>query len=393
MTELQQIEDPLLRRIVYALGILGVIVLLFYTAGLLLTPVLIIFNMVSPFIVAFILAYVLAPVVLAIQRRLRLGRIAGTLVVFFFVLAVFFLALAVVLPVIISQIVALIETLREVIPHYLNRLAENPRLGIDQELIAGITEKLRALEIDYEKVFGSVMTALKTITTGGIAAVGEIVKGIQAVFGFASFLLFVAIIIFYLVLDWEKIGPFVEKAIPPRYRTRTFDILGKLDVAVGGFLRGQLTVSFLVGLFFAVGLFFISFMGFPALGKFSILIGTAAGIGGFIPYLGPIIGVTPALLIVLLGGSADGSSRLWAALAVLGLFTVIQAIEGMVLQPRIVGKGAGLHPLAVLLALLIGAYFGITGMIVAVPIACIIRVLLIEFYWKPIQQQRVERHA
>lgn len=386
MNDIRMSEDPALRKIVYILGIMGVIVLGFYTARLLAFPMAVLFDILSPFLVGGILAYILAPMVMAIQRRLRLGRLAGTLLVFFIILAIFFLVLAVAIPLIIFQLLDLVEALREAIPRLIESAAENRYLGINPEMIKDISEKLGDLKIDYEKILGSALPALKSITTGGLAAVGGVFKGLWSVFGLAGFLAFVAIIIFYLILDWEKIGPFVRRAIPPQYQTRTFEILGKMDVAVGGFLRGQLTVSLIVGVCFAVGLLFIGLLGFPALRNFSLLIGTAAGIGGFIPYLGPIIGVTPALIIVLLSGGVGWTGKLIAAAVVLGLFMIIQAIEGLVLQPRIVGKGAGLHPLAVMLALVTGAYFGITGMIVAVPAASIIRVLLREFYWVPMEK-------
>jgi len=77
-------------------------------------------------------------------------------------------------------------------------------------------------------------------------------------------------------------------------------------------------------------------------------------------------------------------------LLVAGIFIIIQAIEGMVLQPKIRGKGAALHPIAIMLALILGSPFGITGMIAAVPAACIIRVLLVEFYFLPLQQSSSE---
>ncbi|MFW5810845.1 MAG: AI-2E family transporter, partial [Thermodesulfobacteriota bacterium] len=161
----------------------------------------------------------------------------------------------------------------------------------------------------------------------------------------------------------------------------------KMDTAVGGFLRGQLTVSLIVGTLFAFGLFGMGFIGFPALRNYCILIGTVAAIGGFIPYLGPIMGVTPAILIILFTGGVPWSVKLITLLTVLTLFAVIQGIEGFILQPKIVGKGAGLHPLVVLLALIAGAQFGIGGMIVAVPIASITQVLVREFYWQPVQQR------
>ncbi|MFW5640892.1 MAG: AI-2E family transporter, partial [Thermodesulfobacteriota bacterium] len=89
----------------------------------------------------------------------------------------------------------------------------------------------------------------------------------------------------------------------------------------------------------------------------------------------------------LFTGGVPWSVKLITLLTVLTLFAVIQGIEGFILQPKIVGKGAGLHPLVVLLALIAGAQFGIGGMIVAVPIASITQVLVREFYWQPVQQR------
>jgi predicted PurR-regulated permease PerM len=207
------------------------------------------------------------------------------------------------------------------------------------------------------------------------------------VVGFFSFVIFVGIINFYLIVDWEKIGPLIRKMVPPHRRERFFEVLQKIDLAMGGFLRGQMTVSALVGSMFAAGLFGISLMGFPALRNYCLLIGTAAAIGGFTPYLGPIIGLTPAVLILLLTMGVDWSTKLLTLALLLALFSLIQAIEGFVLQPRIVGKGAGLHPLVVLFALILGAQFGIGGMIAAVPLASVVRVLILEFYWLPVERR------
>jgi predicted PurR-regulated permease PerM len=112
-----------------------------------------------------------------------------------------------------------------------------------------------------------------------------------------SFLVFIGIINFYLILDWEKIGPLLHRMIPERHRPRVVEVLG--------------------------------------------------------------IGV------------------------LLAFFMALQAVEGYVLQPRIVGRGAGLHPLLVLLALMVGYQFGLGGMIIAVPAASVVRVLVHEFYWRP----------
>ncbi len=389
-----KISNPLLRRIVQAVGVMGVIVFGFYTINLFKYPISVVFDALTPFMAALLMAYILAPAVIALQCQLRMGRIMGTLVLYVVIFLVIFLLLAFLIPKILSEFIRLFNTLKEVLPELLARLSENKYFQIDDELISIIGENIREMEVDYEKIAGWLLPGLKKVASGGFGAVAKATKGIftsvSSVIGFFSFLMFVGIINFYLIVDWEKIRPTIRKMVPPGYRERVFDVLDKIDNAMGGFLRGQLTVSAIVGTMFAAGLFFMGFIGFPALRNYCILIGTAAAIGGFIPYLGPLIGVTPAVIIVLLTQGAPWSTKMITLISVLILFGTIQAIEGFILQPKIVGRGAGLHPLVVMFALIFGAQFGIGGMIIAVPLASVIRVLVLEFYWLPIERREAE---
>ena len=385
------ISDPTLRRMVYAIGVMGIIAFGFYTLSLLESVLLLMLRVLTPFLAAFLVAYILAPIVIGLQRQLGLGRIMGTLVLYMIIFLVVFLLLAFLIPKVISQLIELFEIVKASIPAVLDKLAENPYVSLDRDLIETLRKKIQDIQLDYEKIMAMIVPGLKRLASGGFEAMGvatrSIFSGVGSVIGFFSFIAFVGIINFYLIIDWEKIPRIVRKMVPLKMRNRSFDILDKIDRAVGGFLRGQLTVSIIVGSLFAVGLFIMGFMGFPTLRNYSALIGTAAAVGGFIPYLGALIGVTPAIFIVLFGVS--WGAKFIALIAVIGLFSAIQAIEGFILQPRIVGRGAGLHPLVVMLALIAGAQFGIGGMIVAVPMASILRVLVLEFYWKPLLNRHI----
>jgi len=393
MTELK-ISDPMLRRIIHWLGIMAVIITGFYTFGLLRDAIILILNILSPFIIALLLAYILAPVVMALQHRLRLGRIMGTLVLYLLVFLFIALVLAVLIPKVLSELIDLFNTIRDAVPGLLDKLSQNKYLKLDVNLIRVIQDKVSEAKIDYEKLVENILPRLKDVASGGLIAVGKATVGIFTGLGwtisFFSFLSFVIIINFYFIADWEEIAPLLRKMVPPKHRERVFDVTEKMDNAVGGFLRGQLTISAIVGSLFAIGLFGIGFIGFPALRNYSVLIGTAAAIGGFIPYLGAVIGVTPAILIVLLTGGLTWEVKLMSLGAVLVLFGAIHATEGFILQPRIVGKGAGLHPLVVMLALIAGSQFGIGGMIIAIPVAGIIRVLVQEFFWLPIERREAQ---
>ena len=385
------ISDPLLRRLLYALVIMAVIAFSFYTFSLLKTVLVVAAEVLAPFLAGLLLAYILAPVVVALQKRLGLGRIMGTLVLFLLVASVAGLLLGILIPAVATELIALFKLLKTTLPDLLKRLSQRAPFQVDDALVRSIQNYILSLEVSFERLAGLLLPGLKTMASEGLETVGQATRGlfsgIGSVVGFFSFVIFVGIINFYLIVDWEKIGPLIRKMVPPHRRERFFEVLQKIDVAMGGFLRGQLTVSALVGTMFAAGLFGISLMGFPALRNYCLLIGTAAAIGGFIPYLGPIIGLTPAVLILLLTMSVGWSTKLLTLMLLLALFSLIQAIEGFVLQPRIVGKGAGLHPLVVLFALILGAQFGLGGVIAAVPLASVVRVLILEFYWLPLEQR------
>jgi predicted PurR-regulated permease PerM len=387
-----KIADPFLRRIIYTIGIMIVIALGFYTFGLLKNFIVFVLNVLSPFLASLLLAYILAPVVFRLQHNLKLGRIVGTLLLYILVFMIIFILMVFLIPKFFQELSKLFEAIKEGMPRFLAWLSENTQLKIDSQLIRNLKDEIDKIEIDYQKIATSILPTLRQIATGGFSAIGDVTKGFFSGVGFMvsifSFMVFVGIISFYFIADWEKIRPTMHKMVPPKYRERTFDVLEKIDEAMGGFLRGQLTVAIIVGMMFATGLFFMGFIGFPALRNYAVLIGTAAGIAGFIPYLGAIIGVAPAILIVLLTGGVAWSTKLITLAGVLALFSLIQAIEGFVLQPRIVGKNAGLHPLVVILALIVGSRFGIGGLIIAVPIASIVRVLVREFYWVRIEQKQ-----
>ena len=173
--------------------------------------------------------------------------------------------------------------------------------------------------------------------------------------------------------------------IPAGRQERVFEILKKMDRAVGGFLRGQLAVCFCVGTMSTLGLLLLGFHT-PALARYCLLIGILAGVANFIPYLGPILGAAPAILIVLFSPPGPGeaitwSYRLWGVAGIGALSALIQTTEGFVLQPYVVGANSGLHPLLVMLALIAGAQFGLGGMIVAIPVAAMARVLVKELWW------------
>lgn len=176
----------------------------------------------------------------------------------------------------------------------------------------------------------------------------------------------VPLILFYMLRDMnifkENLYIFVSKDKKKEFK----EILEEMDRIVSGFIRGRIIVCFIVGTLIGTGLYLLNL-------KFALIIGIASGIFNFIPYLGPIVGVVLALIFAL------GSSW-WVLLMIVILFVIVNQIEAILLNPNILGRELGLHPLTVILFILIcGQLLGVLGILVAVPLAAILKVLALRY--------------
>lgn len=180
----------------------------------------------------------------------------------------------------------------------------------------------------------------------------------------------------YFLYDYPKFVANAKRITPVRWRGLYQDISQKLDKAVGGYFRGQLLISFLLGIFIYIGL---SLIGIPL----ALAISFLAAIFNLVPYLGPIIGVTPA---ILLGFTI---SPLKALLAIL-VFVIANQIEGNVFGPIILSKSTNLHPVTVLLSILAGAgIFGLLGALFAVPIVAFLKLIIDDYLLKTQAYQEI----
>lgn len=176
-------------------------------------------------------------------------------------------------------------------------------------------------------------------------------------------LIMAPILAFYLLKDLEVIKEFLWSLIPKRRKKGIKVLLGRVDRSLFGFFKGQLLVSLLVAILSTIGLYLLNI-------KFYLIIGIIVGIFNIVPYFGPILGALPAVII-----ASFSSSKL--VLMVVLLFFAIQQIEGGVIAPKIMGEEVGLHPIVIIFSLLAGGeLLGIIGMLIAVPIAAIIKELL-----------------
>lgn len=241
-----------------------------------------------------------------------------------------------------------------------------------EELFANFNEGLASSGLT-ERIRNPLNSFIDWFTKEGLIQKSENIAQWLASLGGNLFNIFLGMVIaFYLLKDqqffmglWDKSVSFI---LPQKSESTLLTILKDIHKVISNFFRGQLLDGLIVGVLSSIGLFIIGI-------DFAIFIGMFAGIANVIPYFGPIIGIIPAVAMALLDGSIAK-----AVLSVIVLL-VIQQVDGAVIAPKIVGKSVGLHPVFVLLSVIIGGrYFGIIGMLLAVPTAAIIKLFILKIF-------------
>jgi predicted PurR-regulated permease PerM len=197
--------------------------------------------------------------------------------------------------------------------------------------------------------------------------VEQFLKQLTALFSRAWIVLALAFLVFYLVQDLEKAKENLTLLFPQIYRKNIAHIIGIVDQKVGAYIRGTLLKSVFVGL--------LTWLGLTLLGmRFALLLGILAGALNIILYIGPVLAAVPALLLSIIPGSPN-------FFLVLLLYIVVQVLDGFVFTPVLLGKAVDLSPLTVVVVILIGGQLlGVPGIILAVPITAILKVLLLHYY-------------
>ncbi|TIM57253.1 AI-2E family transporter [Mesorhizobium sp.] len=311
-------------------------------------------GILLPFVAGMVLAYFLDPVADRLQR-LGLSRLMATIVILFAFIVVLVLAFVILIPVLASQMADFASKL----PEYLTRLQTlitsfDPRwleenFGVEAN---GLREGLNSL---LTSGFGLLTTVFTSIWSSGVALVSVV-----------SLFVVTPVVAFYMLLDWDRMVAIVDSWVPRDYVQTVRAIANDINTATAGFVRGQGTLCLVLGAMYATGLTLTGL-------NFGILIGLFAGLISFIPYVGSLTGLVLAVGVAFVQFWPD-----WTMVAaVAGVFFVGQFIEGNILQPRLVGKSVGLHPVWLMFSLFaFGALFGFVGLLIAVPASAAVAVLV-----------------
>lgn len=312
-------------------------------------------GILSPFLVGILLAYLADPLVDRLERA-GLSRTWGVVAVFALFSLVFLAMLLVLIPMLAKQLVRLYELAPQMLD-WLQHVAlpwVQARLGLADGFWK--FDKIKAAISEHMgQTTDIVGIVLSQATASGLALVGWLAN-----------LVLIPVVGFYLLRDWDLMMAKLRRLLPRQREAQVVSLAGECHEVLGAFVRGQLLVMLALGVIYAAGLMLVGL-------ELGLLIGILAGLAAIVPYMGFIIGIGAALV----AGMFQFGGDLYPMLGIVAVFMVGQALEGMVLTPMLVGDRIGLHPVAVIFAILAGGeLFGFTGVLLALPVAAVIMVLL-----------------
>jgi predicted PurR-regulated permease PerM len=307
----------------------------------------------TPFVAAGILAYICNPMV----QRLCAWKVPRTIAVVLVMgglMLILALLLLIILPLLEKEVSRLVTRLPDWIEAARAHLLPVLQHWFGEEL-QWDSAALKNIFLNHWQSAGGVLgKLLPWLSSSGGAIFGMLVK-----------LLLVPIAMFYLLRDWNNLLSRLDDLVPRHWHGKVHEIVIELDRILAEFLRGQISVMLLMGMYYVLALWLAGL-------EFALPIGIVAGMLVFVPYLGMITGLVLATLVAVMQFSEFGNIVLvWA------VFAVGQMIEGMGVTPWLVGERVGLHPLAVIFALLaFGQLFGFFGLLLALPLAAILLVMM-----------------
>lgn len=352
---------PATKRLVQTV-LLILILLLLYRVRVLLFPL----------VISLIVAYALNPVIDGLYRNTRLSRNMALALVYLLIIGGLIAIPVGTIPQLINQVSLFVENL----PDYLVAFGEL----LSQPLVVGrITIPLNELRLEqvYDTISGNIIDIIRSVGSSSVILFGSLASITLSTVGWILVILFIS---FYMVKDHRQLIESLIRLAPPDHRPDMHQLLQELTVLWNDFFRSRIVLCFIVGIITFVLALIIELPN-------ALVLALIAGIGEFVPNIGPTMASLPAMLVAFLQHESswlgDLTGPFWFAVIVLGIYILIQQVENTILVPRIIGQSLNMHPMVVFVAALAGASIaGILGILLAAPVLASGRLIFIYLYRK-----------
>lgn len=294
-------------------------------------------HLVKLVIISALLAYIIDPLASALESR-GLSRAAATTIIFIVIVGVMSVAFLVIAPVLVKQLIAIQSSFKagsaDAMLQRLERALQAYFTAFDFRDL-NLSERLQALTGSAAQwIFAHIMDFVSLLTN----------------------IILIPFMVFFFLKDGRQFKKHLVGLVPNRYFELTLNLIYKMDLQLGNYLRGQFLDALIIGVLSTGALWLLNV-------KYFFLFGAFAGIANLIPYLGPVAGAALAMT-----GSVIDTGELAPALSIGLAFVVVKLIDDVLIQPTIVARSVNMHPLVVLLAVIVGGqFFGILGMLLSVP--------------------------
>lgn len=337
--------------------LIGLIILVFKQIPFVFHPLSVLFStVVLPVVLAMIGYYLLRPI-LRVLEKAKIPRAWGILILILVAAGLLALLIFLILPTLKMEFHNLVDNF----PKYFKQLT----IQIDEFLRTSIFAAFyESLDINIAKLMDNLPSDLgKTLTdaAGGIAT--GVTSFVSALTGFVLSIVTVPFILFYLLKDGEKLPEVFIKVLPPRMRDEARKIVEESDQQISSYIQGQILVAICIGIMVSIGFFIIGM-------DYALLLGVLAMFTSVVPYLGPIIAITPAVIIAIVS-----SPFMIVKLAI--VWTIVQVVDSKFISPQIMGKSLQIHPITIIFVLLTaGSLFGVAGIILGIPAFAVLKVIV-----------------
>ncbi|MEK4485591.1 AI-2E family transporter [Psychrobacillus sp. FSL H8-0484] len=360
--------------------LIGLVIMIYDEISFIFVPLTVFLgNVILPIILAVIAYYLLRPL-LRLLERIKIPRIWGILIIFLALIGLVTLLVFLVFPFLKAQSLKLVEELPGNLMVLLDKLDGFLRTSFFRDFYLQIESDVNSILKELPTEIGQFLQSTLTGLATGISSIVGVLTG------FVLAIVTVPFIVFYLLKDGEKLPNYVMKLFPPRMREDLRSVFTNIDRQISSYIQGQILVSMCIG--------FMIFIGFSIIGMdYAMLLGVIAMVTSVVPYLGPVIAITPALIIALVS-----SPFMLIKLAI--VWTVVQLVEGKFISPQIMGRSLHVHPITIIFVLITaGALFGVPGVILGIPGYAILKVFVTHFYtlfkkrynkYEPVVENRYE---